>query len=537
MLKKLIINFTKNHVKKILIISFSIFLTASIPLLVPLINKILLDTVLPGREIELLLTILIMFLILIIGNIYFNFLKQKNIHILSDKLQYEIQLHLIDNFKEKGLHFYNSYSRSLIHSHFYSDINNLKTIFKNLFPIGIQISFQFIGAILLVLWLSWQFVFIMLACVPFIIYFTKRVKGKIERMSFIYQSKSANNQEYINTFIDDYENIRMLNGHSHFTGILNPKLKSLLKYSKINGILNGASTSLNLMSYWVTFFCVLSLSSFLLLYGNLSIGSFVAINTYFGMLISPVMASMDIYYNWSMLKGSIKRIEEFYYNGQEETKKTLVDSVQSFSSQTLTLKTLDNRHTILDHYGFKLKEGDILSIAGGNGAGKTTLLKTLSGINKNFEGKIVLNDVYEISDYEISQSISYLNQNISLFKGTISDNITSFGLYNDDELLNVLINDTKLLHFVNHLDEGLQYKIDFNNSNLSGGQKQRIALARTLMKDAEIIIMDEPTASLDSDSVNSFLELLKYLKSKGKIIILSTHDTQISEYANKKINL
>ncbi|WP_341328735.1 type I secretion system permease/ATPase [Methylotuvimicrobium sp. KM2] len=167
--------------------------------------------------------------------------------------------------------------------------------------------------------------------------------------------------------------------------------------------------------------------------------------------------------------------------------------------------------------------GTRVALLGGNGAGKSTLLRLLAGLTTATEGRILLDDlsIGQIDPADLRQAIGYLPQDTALFYGTLRDNlILDNAGQTDDELFEAL-DGVGLGAFVRAHPLGLDMLIEGNNS-VSGGQRQAIALARLLLQDPRIVLLDEPTAAFDNENE---ARVIQYLQTwlKGRTLILSTH--------------
>lgn len=187
----------------------------------------------------------------------------------------------------------------------------------------------------------------------------------------------------------------------------------------------------------------------------------------------------------------------------------------------------------------ELRIGEFVAITGESGSGKSTLLNVLSGLDTYEEGKLFI-DGKDVSLYTVEELEGYRKNFIGfIFQDyNIIDNYT---VYQNVELAltfqgySKVEKKTKILEILDKV--GLTDKIDQKASKLSGGEKQRTVIARTLAKDCQILVCDEPTGNLDAESGKQILELLHSL-SIDKLVIVVTHDfEQISEYATRKIRL
>ena len=173
--------------------------------------------------------------------------------------------------------------------------------------------------------------------------------------------------------------------------------------------------------------------------------------------------------------------------------------------------------TVLKDIHFSLKSGDFLAIVGNNGSGKSTLIKCMLGINKIPHGKILLDDI-DITDYKNFRNIGYVPQKFDDFNYefpiTVNEilNASRYSSLSEDDVLLVL-DKIGILELQNE-----------NINNLSGGQLQRVFIARALMNEPKLLILDEPTVGVDKENVTAFYKAINELNAEGITVILITHN-------------
>ena len=173
--------------------------------------------------------------------------------------------------------------------------------------------------------------------------------------------------------------------------------------------------------------------------------------------------------------------------------------------------------TVLKDIHFSLKSGDFLAIVGNNGSGKSTLIKCVLGINKIPSGKILLDDI-DITDYKNFRNIGYVPQKFDDFNYefpiTVNEilNASRYSSLSEDDVLLVL-DKIGILELQNE-----------NINNLSGGQLQRVFIARALMNEPKLLILDEPTVGVDKENVTAFYKAINELNAEGITVILITHN-------------
>ena len=233
-------------------------------------------------------------------------------------------------------------------------------------------------------------------------------------------------------------------------------------------------------------------------------------------------------------------------NGVKDNKK----NEEQFIFKNLNFKNVffkyDNRQDyVIEDATFNIEKGKIYGFIGKTGSGKTTLTDLIMGLLDVKSGEIKLNNKFDLSEvkFDWHKKIGFVPQNIFLEDDTIKNNI-AYGEFDEEINKNNLsksIKSAQLEDFISNLGNGLSTQVGENGSKLSGGQIQRIGIARALYFNPEILILDEITSSLDSNTEEQILNVIKNLKNEITIILI-THKTsamvicdEIFEVNNKKI--
>ncbi|CEF18684.1 metal ABC transporter ATP-binding protein [Staphylococcus xylosus] len=199
------------------------------------------------------------------------------------------------------------------------------------------------------------------------------------------------------------------------------------------------------------------------------------------------------------------------------------------STPVFELKNIDyyfDNKQVLENINIKINRGEFVAIVGPNGAGKSTLLKIILGLLPIQKGRIYVDG----KDYNGNQSllkISYVSQKAQAFKAGFPASVK-------EVVISGLTKRKKLFQWFNRNDEesvktvlsrlNIEHLIDKNIAELSGGQQQRVLIARALISEPSVLILDEPTSGIDAKHVSEFYETLETLKQEGVTIILVTHD-------------
>ena len=200
----------------------------------------------------------------------------------------------------------------------------------------------------------------------------------------------------------------------------------------------------------------------------------------------------------------------------------------------VSLSFNEKKINALKEISTKIEKNKFTSIIGMSGSGKTTFINLLANLYQPTDGVIKIDGVplESIDFYEWTKKISFIPQEKVLYNYSIKENITFGNPRVSQRKLNEILKFCELSNFINKLSNGIDTTINENTNNLSGGEIQRIILARALIKNSEILILDEATNALDSINENYIFSLLKKLKKKKTIIVI-THKTRYLPLSDK----
>ncbi len=195
--------------------------------------------------------------------------------------------------------------------------------------------------------------------------------------------------------------------------------------------------------------------------------------------------------------------------------------------------------SVLRNFSLKIKRGEVIALVGPSGSGKSTIALLMAGLLKLRKGDLKLNgisaDYYSVAS--IHKRVGYLEQNPAIFNSSVRVNLKiAKPDATDDELISVLRSVSLWSMFSKR--EGLDTFVGERGVLISGGEAQRLALARALLADFTLILLDEPTANVDeAQSMSLVKELIKVAKGNQRMLVLITHDNKLAELADRKIEL
>ena len=215
------------------------------------------------------------------------------------------------------------------------------------------------------------------------------------------------------------------------------------------------------------------------------------------------------------------------YGGTEDTSGKSIGTAADIQAEALSFSYEDKE--IINCLDFNINQGDKICICGKNGSGKSTLIKILCGVLEQYQGSIKLNgeELGSIAVKDLRRQLAVVEQDPFLFAGTIRQNIHLGNPDADDKKVKEVMDELKIGYLADR-------EVSAVRNELSGGEKQRVSLARALLKNASLLIFDEPSNNIDEKTEQWLCE---FIQKSPKTIIFVSHDDQLLRIADKKIQL
>lgn len=334
-------------------------------------------------------------------------------------------------------------------------------------------------------------------------------------------------QEY-KSFLEIFRMTEVLKFHKSSNRLLLDNRKNVEQYAEKE----YEKKSINLKFEMISYLCNLLRELLVIFYGaiyaDMNIGMVIAMlnmTSFFGEIVKELG---NYHLKSTECSVSIKHLMELLEN-VEATSEHFVkkEKVNCIIISNLSFKY--DEKSGFEKFSASFEKNKINLLIGENGVGKSTLIKILCGLLSPQSGEIFF-DSDRQEKMDLRKNTSYVDQSNTLLKGTILENITGFDEKPNEELVVELVKKLNLDEWLSHIEDGIYHVLNNENIDMSGGQRQRIAIARALYKKSPVIIMDEPTASLDNDNKKKFWELLKIIK-KERILIIVSHDYDFMKYA------
>ena len=242
-------------------------------------------------------------------------------------------------------------------------------------------------------------------------------------------------------------------------------------------------------------------------------------------------------YKLGIVKAASPYIQELIIDNQGKKKKKSIKNGEINFKDIVFRYKKDSDEVLFDGLNLNIKAGTKCGIMGRSGSGKTTLMKMLVGLYKPEEGEILIDGV-NINKMDIDYlrtEVNYINQNTKLFEDTIIYNMQYGNDVSEKEVVEKL-KKYNLLQVFSDLPGDIHANAGLNGGNLSGGMQKVTILMRGLFKPGKIIILDEPLAGLDKNTISNVINMIMH-ETKGKTLLVITHDNKILPYMDEVVNI
>ncbi|WP_413363569.1 ABC transporter ATP-binding protein [Lysinibacillus sp. 3P01SB] len=404
-------------------------------------------------------------------------------------------------------------------------------------------STVYMGAIICAMgiFISWKLTFFAMLPIPIMALIIQYL-GKIVHERYMIAQESFG--ELNDSVLESVAGVRVIRAYvqeakdeQRFADMSEDVYQKNMKVAFINGLFMPITKVGTAICYVVA----LGYGAVLVSNGELTVGQLVSFNVYLGLAVWPMFAIGELINVMQQGSASLDRVQEtldYEADVQNPASPQKVDTPHAIGFDRFTFQYPLSQVKNLQQISLNLEKGQTLGIVGKTGAGKTTFIRQLLMEYPLGEGQIVIGDVdlAKLTKEQVLDWIGYVPQDHVLFSRTIRENI-KFGKENATE--EDIAEAIRLAYFekdLEHLPMGLETLVGEKGVSLSGGQKQRVSIARALIKNPEILILDDSLSAVDAKTESKIIENIQTERS-GKTTIISTHRLSGIQHADEIIVL
>ncbi|NRD98933.1 multidrug ABC transporter permease/ATP-binding protein [Enterococcus faecalis] len=521
--------FFKQEKKSYIIGFFSLMMVALVQLVPPKVIGVVVDEIV-NKEIR--LTKIIVWVALLIGaglaQYLFRYIWRMHIWGSAARLEKELRTQLFHHFTKMDSIFYQKYRTGDLMAHATNDLNAIQNVAgAGILTFADSVITGGTTIIAMVLFVDWRLTLIALLPLP-LLAVTSRVLGSKLHDAFrdsqaAFSAINDKTQEsitgikVIKTFGQEKEDL------ADFT----EKIDDAIVKNKRTNFLDALFDPFITLIIGVSYVLTIIIGGRFIMEGTISLGQLVSFIAYIGMLVWPMFAIGRLFNVLERGNASYDRVNELLHEKTHIIERK--DAIKTMAQGTISMKidsfSYPKEETVaLENIQFSLQEGETLGIVGKTGAGKTTILKLLMREYDQYQGTISFGK-HNIKNYTLDALMSamgYVPQDHFLFSMTVRDNIR----FAKPDLEQAAVEQAAALAFINQeikaFPEGYDTMVGERGVSLSGGQKQRISIARALIVEPELLILDDALSAVDAKTEEAILSNLKETRQE-KTTIITAH--------------
>ncbi len=534
------IKYLKPHVKRLVVCLLLSLITTATALVPPYITSIMVDDIIPNGKTRMLMYVILFLLGVYVVQYTIGALRSYLLRVAGDHIIADLKKEIYSKAQYLPMRFYDKTSTGSVINRVNSDTSVLQQFMLRITQEAVVQFFLMIGIILIMLAMNWRLTLLSLATVPIVVFCSKIFGNKISPM---YRRLWRRGTAISNILADTIPAVRIVKSFSSeeratkkFTHHIDDWLNEDKRAAKISAIFPNAITFLvtcgSVIIWYVGGRMVISTPD------NLSLGVLVSFISYTSMFYAPVSFFANLNDSYQNALASAEKVMDIINAEPEHDfgKGKTLERVQGKIEFRNVSFSFDKSKKVLSDINFVIEPGDTVGIVGTTGSGKSTLINLLMRFYDDYEGEILLDDVnineLDMSDYRAQ--VGYVQQEPMMFRDTIFKNI-AYSLPNahPEQVLNAA--DIANAHgFISRLPDAYDTMLGERGVGLSGGEKQRLSIARAVLKNPSILIFDEATSAVDSETEKLIQDAIDRL-IRGRTTLMIAHRLSTLRKANKII--
>jgi subfamily B ATP-binding cassette protein MsbA len=518
--------FVRRHWWKGLLGAVLVIFTSLLGFPQPLIMRYVVDDVILNRQLGLLIGAVLLLIVIFLAEGLANLLQKYYFTRFEQEVTLDIQKDLLDHTLSLPKSFFDDSQTGYLMSRLSSDVEGLRWFFSSTIVHVFSNAIRCIGGLGLLFYLEWRLAVGVLVILPFIAISVRYFSGKIHVLSHQSMEKQAMVSSEFQESLSSVSLIKAFSSEARTIGRLISGLKGSfqisLEQSTVGSVANFIITSMPAVARGV----VLALGAYWIIMDQWTLGSLLAFQAYLAYVFGPAQFLASANLELQNARAALERVSALFDIVPEE-KIGVGETVDRLKGE-IEFKNVsfsyDDREPVLEDVSFSINPGEHVAIVGPSGVGKTTLMSLVLRFYRPASGEIYF-DGRPASDYEVGslrRRIGYVSQSTLLLSGTIMENLRYGNPEASEEQVVQATKSAGIHEFIKSQPKGYETEIGEKGVNLSEGQKQRLSIARALVKDPDILVLDEPTAALDSKTEKSIFGTLPSLV-RNKTLFVAAH--------------
>jgi ATP-binding cassette subfamily B protein len=527
MLKRFL-SYYKPH-KALFILDMSVaFLSAVLSVFYPMLTRSLLKTYIPDKNLQMFLMTVIMMVGIMCFKAVFQFIRMKWGHILGVRMEYDMRADMFRHLQKLSFNYFDNVKTGHIMSRISNDLNTIAEVAHHA-PEDLVISlFIIIGSFIGMFVFSTPLAIIALVPLPLLVIwgltYGRRMKGgfrKVRKRIADINSSVENSMQGIREVKSFANETLEIEKFDH----VNQNFR--MAKERMYGIMATFYTGMQFLTdfYYVV---VISGGAYLIFKGQIDVTDLLAFTLYINFMLNPINRLINFAEQYQQGATAFERFIEIMDIDPDISDKKGAQDLQirqaALSIKDLTFKYSSSKEWVLRDIDIHVPAGKTIALVGESGAGKSTLVSLIPRFYEPSKGIISIDgqDIMQVTQRSLRTNIGIVQQSVFMFDSTIRDNIIYGNPQASEKELIEAARRANILDFIQSLPDGFDTLVGERGVKLSGGQKQRISIARVFLKNPPILIFDEATSSLDTES-EAYIQSAMEELSKNRTTIIIAH--------------
>jgi len=523
----------------VLVVVISLISTAT-TLVIPYLSKGLIDTALVGRDLAALQRIVGWFIALGILGFVLNVTSGLRYTRVSAEILFDMRLSLYAHLQRLSPRFYARTRLGDIVSRLNNDISEIQRVAAEAALAWVGNVLFLIGSLIMMVWLDWRLAVIALAPLPIsliaLAYYRRRLEGRVADL----RQRSSDIGSFLIETLQATTLVVASNAQQReqdrFRGLNGAFIDALMRMQRVTYFAGGLPGTVLSVGSAIAFFY----GGLRVIDGTLTLGTMGAFLAYQMRVFAPAQALMGLWASLATAKVSWSRVLEILDAPVDVVERpdaiAIADARGELTFAAVTLGT--DRARVLDSVSFTARPGQVVALVGGSGVGKSTIAYLATRLLDPDSGEVLLDgrDLREFTLETVRRNIVLVEQEPMLLHASIEENIRYVRPESTSDEVRRAADAAGIARFVDGLPLGYATIVGERGLAVSAGERQRIALARAFLADPAVLVMDEPTAALDSISQRQVIEGSRAMM-RGRTILLITHRREVAMAADHAVIL
>ncbi len=532
-----IYSYFRPYLRYIILSGVCVITYTAVTLTLPWVVRHLIDSVFVQKNSELLgeISIGLLILFLVLGMV--AFLRNYWMEYIGQRVTADLRISLFERLQSLSINFFDNRRTGEIISRFTNDVTIIQNAAVNIPMTFFRQVILFLGGITIILYMNWKLTGLIVLLVPLIITAAKYYGVRIKKYSVKIQDKLGSVTTILEEVISSIRLVKSFVREDYEKGRFSDQVEKTFQTSLSRLRLSATfGPVLIFLTYSITT-AILWFGGLQVIKGNITPGELIAFILYAVMIAGPMGTFARLYTQVQEALGAMQRVFDLLDKQPEVVDMPNAPEIGHIKGK-VKFNNICFEYTpgipVLRNINFECSPGEIIAIVGPSGAGKTTLINLLHRFYDPLSGSIEIdgNNIKEINLKSLLSQVALVPQETSLFGGTIRENILYGKLEATQNELMEAAKAANAHHFITELSEGYNATIGEKGIKLSGGQRQRLAIARAILKNPRILILDEGTSSLDNQSESLIQEALENFMSFRTTFIIA-HRLSTIQHADR----